>query len=70
MYILTKLFLQVGVVKAANQILEFVSYCADIFCAANVNVCKSALKVLYEQGDDFLKVHTLFLNSLFNCSAY
>ncbi|XP_010908769.2 separase isoform X2 [Elaeis guineensis] len=55
---------KVGVVKAVNQILEFVSYCADIFCATNVNVCKSALKVLYEKGDDFLQVSPPFASIL------
>ncbi|XP_072953682.1 separase isoform X1 [Typha angustifolia] len=42
--------------KGVNEFLEFVSYCADCFHAANIDICRCASEFFYEQGSSFNQV--------------
>lgn len=53
------LFLQVGAMKAANELLDFVAYCVKSLCCSTADICKGASALLYEYGRDFLQVDAL-----------
>ncbi|WOL20055.1 hypothetical protein Cni_G28857 [Canna indica] len=42
---------KVGLLKPANEFLEFLSYFASRICVGNIGICRSAAKLLYEQVD-------------------